>query len=332
MVLPVGALCVAGIWFFLEERKQASRPRFDVTGFALLALTLASFQLFLDRGQTNDWFSSREIVIEATVAALGLYLFVVHTATTDRPFLPVELLQDRNFVTACLIGFAVGLLFFSVLALLPPMTQTLLGYPVMTAGLVTAPRGISALLSMFVAGRLVGRVDTRFLIMAGLSMFALAFFGMSHFSLQMDYWSIVWTGFVQGLGTGLVFMPLTTLAFETLAPSLRGDGTGVNALVRSIGNSVGISIMEVMFFQNTQIVHARLAGGLSADNPVAAPMLANPETLGLLDGEVNRQASMVAYVDVFHMMFLMTLSAIPLVLLLKKPSDSIAAPQPAAAE
>jgi len=328
--LPVGALCLAGVSFFLQERRSATKMRFDVTGFALLALTLASFQLFLDRGQTKDWFSSREILAEAALAVLGLYMFVVHTLTSEKPFLPVELLRDRNFVTACLIGFAVGLLFFSVLALLPPMTQTLLGYPVMTAGLVTAPRGLSSLLSMFIAGRLVGRVDTRFLIMAGLSMFAIAFYGMSHFSLQMDSSAIVWTGFIQGFGTGLVFMPLTTLAFATLPPSLRGDGTGVNALTRSIGNSIGISLMELVFFQNSQVVHARLASGLTPESPVSGPMLANPDALGLVDGEVNRQALMVSYVDVFHMMFLMTLAAIPMVLLLKKPGDQIVRAEPAA--
>jgi DHA2 family multidrug resistance protein len=330
--LPVGALCLIGVSVFLEEKRLQARKSFDVTGFAILAVTLAAFQLFLDRGQSNDWLQSREILIEALVAGVGVYLFVVHTLTTDHPFLPIELIYDRNFVTACIISFAVGLLFFSVLALLPPMTQTLLGYPVMTAGLVTAPRGVASLVSMFVAGRLVGRVDTRFLIMSGLAMFAISFWGMSNFSLQMDSSAIVTTGFVQGLGTGLVFMPLTTLAFATLPPALRGDGTGVQALVRSLGNSIGISIMETVFFQNTQVVHERLASGLSPDSPVTGPLLADPATLGAVEGEVSRQAAMVSYVDVFHMMFVMTVVAVPMVLLLKKPSDQIIRPAAAPAE
>jgi DHA2 family multidrug resistance protein len=302
-------------------------------GFALLSLMLASFQLFLDRGQNNDWFHSTEIMIEAAVAGLALVLFAIHSATTDKPFLPVELLRDRNFVTATGLGLAVGLLVFSVMALLPGMTQTLLGYPVMTAGLIQAPRGVGSLVSMFFAGRLVGRVDTRFLIITGLLLFAISFFGMSHFSLQMGYFSMIWTGIVQGLGMGLIFLPMTTLAFATLAPNLRGDGTGVFTLIRNLGNAAGISIMQAVFVQNVSIVHARLTETLTPDNPIAAPMLNGQANMEALNGEVTRQASMVAYTDVFHAMFLATLAAIPLVLLLRKPADQIpASAEPLAAD
>jgi DHA2 family multidrug resistance protein len=294
---------------------------------------LAAFQICLDRGQNNDWFRSTETMIEAAVAGLALVLFGIHTFTTDKPFLPVELLKDRNFVTATGLGLAVGLLVFSVMALLPPMTQTLLGYPVMTAGLIQAPRGIGSLISMFFAGRLVGRVDTRFLIITGLLLFALSFFGMSHFDLQMDYFSMVWTGFVQGLGMGLVFLPMTTLAFATLPANLRGDGTGVFTLVRNLGNAAGISVMESMLVKQTQVVHARLTSNLTPDNPMAAPMLNGQANMAALNGQVTQQASMVAYIDVFHVMFLTTLAAIPLVLLLRKPSDQIGRPaEPMAAD
>jgi DHA2 family multidrug resistance protein len=331
--LPVGALCVVGIMTFIHEQKHEQKIPFDVMGFALLSTALAALQIFLDRGQSNDWFQSSEILIEATVAGLALFLFVVHTFTVRRPYLPVELLGDRNFVTATLLGLAVGLLVFSVLALLPPMLQTLLGYPVLTTGIVTAPRGIGSVISMFLAGRLVGRFDTRLIIIAGLGLFAVAFFGMSDFSPQMDASMIVWTGFVQGLGTGLVFMPMTTLAFATLDPSLRADGAGVSTLVRSLGNSAGISIMQAMYTRNVEVVHSRLVEPLRPDNPFArAPYLpgpfslTDPRGLAALNGAVNRQASMVAYIDVFHVMALATLAMIPLVLLLRKPTDQIADP------
>jgi MFS transporter, DHA2 family, multidrug resistance protein len=323
--LPVGVLCVLGVSTFLHEHKHPQKLRFDTMGFALLSIMLAAFQLFLDRGQNNDWFSSPEIVIEASVAGVALVLFAIHTFTVDRPFLPVELLRDRNFVTATVLAMAVGLLMFSVMALLPGMTQTLLGYPVMTAGLVQAPRGVGSLVSMFIAGRLVGRVDTRLLIMSGLGLFATSFFGMSHFSLQMDAFGMVWTGVVQGLGMGFIFLPMTTLAFATLAPQLRGDGTGVFTLIRNLGNAAGISIMEAVFVRNTQVVHARLTEPLTPDNPMARPGLTSQTAMAAMDGEVTRQASMVSYVDVFHLMFLATLAAIPLVLLLRKPADQIPA-------
>jgi DHA2 family multidrug resistance protein len=330
--LPVGVLCVLGVSTFLHENRRTSSLPFDAMGFALLSIMLAAFQLFLDRGQNNDWFSSREIVIEATVAVVGLILFAFHTATTERPFLPVELLRDRNFVTATGLGMAVGLVVFSVMALLPPMTQTLLGYPVMTAGFVQAPRGVGSLISMFFVGRMVGRVDTRLLIISGLSLFALSFWGMSHFNLQMDAFSMVWTGFAQGLGMGFIFLPMTTLAFATLPPHLRGDGTGVYTLIRNLGNAAGISIMEAVVVRNTQVVHARLTQVLTPDNPMAAPSLTTPMGLAGLDAEVNRQAAMVSYVDVFHLMFLTTLAAIPLVLLLRKPRDQFVSSEPMAAD
>ena len=332
--LPVGVMCLLGILTFIPDDRSAHKIPFDIMGFSLLSITLAAFQLFLDRGQNNDWFSSTETVIEASVTALALVLFVVHTATAERPFLPVALLRDRNFVTAAILGLAVGLLVFSVLALLPPMLETLLGYPVVTTGLVTAPRGIGSLISMFAVGRLVGRVDTRLIIMTGLTMFCLAFFGMSHFAIGMNSFAVVTTGFVQGLGTGLVFMPMTTLAFATLAPSLRADGTGVFTLVRNLGNSAGISIMQTLFTNNVQVVHSRLVERLTPDNPLARPpYLAPPFDLttsggvAALNGEVTRQASMVSYIDVFHLMFVTTLVMIPMVLLLKKPGDQI--PRPA---
>ncbi|MDR3510446.1 MAG: MDR family MFS transporter [Caulobacteraceae bacterium] len=328
--LPVGVLCLLGVMTFIPDDRSTLRLPFDVMGFALLSITLAAFQLFLDRGQNDDWFHSTEIVVEASVAAVALILFVIHTATAERPFLPVALLGDRNFVTATALGFAVGLLVFSVLALLPPMLETLLGYPVITTGLVTAPRGVGSLISMFFVGRLVGRVDTRLIIMTGLVMFAIAFFGMSRFSLQMSSSAIVTTGFIQGLGTGLVFMPMTTLAFATLSPALRADGTGVFTLVRNLGNSAGISIMQALFTTNVQVVHARLVERLRLDNPLARPPylpapfdLTTNSGIAALEGEVTRQASMVAYIDVFYLMFLTTVVMIPLVMLLEKPRDQI---------
>src|SRR5580704_13149441 len=271
--LPVGVFAAIGVWTFLHEEDRGHKVRFDVMGFALLSLMLGAFQLCLDRGQNNDWFQSPEIMVEAGLAALALVLFTVHTLTTEDPFVPLEMFKDRNFAAATVLGLAVGLLVFSVMALLPPMVQTLLGYPVMTAGMISAPRGIGSLISMALAGRLVGRVDARILITGGLLLFAASFLGMSTFNLQMDSWTIVWTGVVQGLGPGLVFTPMSVLAFATLAPQLRTHGTGVFTLVRNLGNSAGISIMEATFVRNSQIVHSRLSEGINPENPNAVAAL-----------------------------------------------------------
>ena len=178
---------------------------------------------------------------------------------------------------------------------------------------------------MAVAGQLVMRVDPRILITAGLSLFAVSFLGMSTFNLQMDSWTIVWTGVVQGMGTGLVFTPMSVIAFATLAPELRTSGTGVFTLVRNLGNSAGISIMEATFVRQSQVAHSSLAEHINPMNPNAMAALggaggmASPGALTGIDGQVNAQASMVSYVDVFHLMFLTTLASIPLVFPPRKP-------------
>jgi DHA2 family multidrug resistance protein len=328
--VPVGALCLLGLLSSMPPDRRDRKLPFDILGFSLLGIALASFQLFLDRGQSNDWFQSREVLIEAAVAAVSVVLFALHTVTVDRPFLPVELIADRNFVMATVLSLALGLVVFSMIALLPPMLETLLGYPVVSAGMVMAPRGVGSLTSMFLVGRLVGRVDNRVLIIGGLVMFAASFFGMSHFALNMGPSAVVLTGVVQGLGTGFVFTPISMLAFATLEPALRADGAGVFTLVRNLGNSAGISVMQAFYTRNVQVVHARLIERLTPDNPMArAPYLRAPYSLSnasgiaALNGEVTRQASMVAYIDVFHLMFLITLCVAPVVLLLS-PSDSTA--------
>jgi DHA2 family multidrug resistance protein len=339
--LPIGILCLVGVYTFLHDDHDLQKKRFDITGFALLSVLLASFQLFLDRGENNDWFHSTETQLEAAVAVVALTLFLIHSFLADKPFIPMELFKDRNFSAAAVLGVAVGLLVFSVLALLPPMIETLMGYPVITTGLVTAPRGIGSLVSMFFVGRLVGRVDTRLIILTGLSMFAIAFYQMSHFSLLMNAYLIATTGFIQGLGTGLVFMPMTTLAFATLAPSMRADGTGVFTLVRNLGNSAGISIMQAVFTSLNQKVHARLVQPLRPDNPLmsvpgsagggtgsALSSLNSAAGLAALNGQVARQAAMVAYVDVFHLMFITCLLMMPLLLLLKPANQVPSGPAP----
>ena len=325
--LPIGALCLMGVMGFIHDSGRPQRIRFDAMGFALLSIALGAFQLFLDRGQNNDWFNSVETQIEFTAALLAAFLFAVHTLTYERPFLPTALFRDRNFVTAALMSMVVGMLVFSVLALLPPLTETLLGYPVVTTGLVMAPRGLGGLVSMIMVGQLVNRLDARVLIATGFALFCVSFFMMSHFSLQMNAYAIALTGLIQGLGTGLVFMPMTILAFATLSPALRADGAGAFALVRNLGQSIGVSIMQALFVRNADVVHARLTEQVRPDNPLMrAPWLSapfslnNPAGLAALEGEVSRQAAMVAYIDVFRMMFVATAILIPMVMLLKKPT------------
>lgn len=327
--LPLGALAFAGVSSFIHDHKHEEKIPFDFMGFMLLSVAIGSFQLFLDRGDDRAWFESREIWIEASLAALALGLFVFHTATAERPFLPRAMLRDVNFITATAFGFFIGILLFSTLALLPPMMETLMGYPVVTTGLVTAPRGVGSLLSMFLVGQLIRRVDPRLIILTGLIISAGALYGMTRFSLQMDSALFIWTGLFQGVGIGLIFVPLTTLAFATLNPTLRADGAGVFTLVRNLGSSAGISIMQALHTSNTQIIHSGMVEHLRPDNPLArAPWLAapfsltNPAGVALLDGEVDRQASMIAYIDDFRLMLFVALALAPVLLLMRRPPRS----------
>jgi len=331
--LPIGALCVAGVLAFMPRDRPAHRRPLDLVGFGLLAVALAAFQLMLDRGQQNDWFASVETILEAATAACALWMFVVHTLMTRPSFLPVALMGDRNFVMATMVNLALGVLVFPVMAILPPMMETLMGYPVLTTGLVTAPRGIGSIVSMFVVGRIINRVDARVLIITGLGIFAISFESMSHFALNMDWRAFATTGFVQGLGTGLVFTPVTMLAFGTLNPKLRPDATGFFALLRNVGNSAGISIIQATFTRLVQTVHSRLAEGLSPENPIArAPELASPFGLATQSGmialndEATRQASMVAYVDVYYLLFGTCLVVMPLILFLRPPGSTPTGP------
>jgi len=323
--LPIGILAFLGVLFFISGDRLRAAKKFDFLGFGMLTLFIAAFQMVLDRGPSQDWFHSREIWTEAILAAVGLWVFVVHTMTTRNPFFDRALLRDRNFVTASVFGFFVGILLFSTMALLPPMMQTLMGYPVLTSGLVSMPRGIGSFAAMFLVGRLVGRVDIRLILFTGLSLSAISLWQMAHFDLSMTAWPLILSGLIQGLGTGLLFVPLSVLAFATLAPAHRPEASSVYTLVRNLGASVGISIMNALLVANIQTMHSSLAAGIDPSNAVVRanlPTMFDPSTaagITSLNGEITRQATMVAYVDDFRLMLVITLICIPMLLIMRKP-------------
>lgn len=334
--LPVGALALAGCLFYLPRSPRRSRP-FDLTGFALLAIAIGALQLMLDRGGEVDWFSATEIWIYLLITLSGLWMFGVHILNTDRPFLDPQMFADRNFATGLVFIFVVGIILLASLALLPPMLSRIFGYPVMTTGLVMAPRGVGTMISMILVGRLVRRVDPRLLVVAGLLLTALSLWEMTGFSPQMDAIPVIRSGIVQGLGLGLVFVPLSTIAFATLAPRHRADAASLFSLVRNIGSSIGISIMSAMLARNIQTSHADLAGAITPFNPAlqaASPLAAqgSPAALLQLDQLVNAQAAMVAYVDDFLLMMVITLAAIPLALILRRPAETPATAHAAVAD
>jgi MFS transporter, DHA2 family, multidrug resistance protein len=323
--VPVGILTVMGLLTFLRESDRRDVP-FDWFGFATLSVSIGALQLMLDRGEQLNWFGSTEILAEAVVAGTAFYLFLVHTFTAQRPFVNPRLFADRNFSAGLVFIFLVGIILLATLALLTPYLQNLMGYPVLTAGMVLAPRGMGTMLMMFIVGRLIGKIDSRLIIGAGLLVTAASLYEMSGFTPDVSAAAIVRTGFTQGLGFGLIFVPLSTVTFATLPPEWRTDATGLFSLMRNLGSSIGISIVVSLLASNTQVNHAEIAANLTPFNPALHEPAINQywnawTAVGQtsLNAVVNVQAQIVAYADDYRLMMFLTLAALPTLLLMRRP-------------
>jgi DHA2 family multidrug resistance protein len=298
--------------------------RFDMFGFAALSLAIGALQMLLDRGQENDWFSSTETWIEFLIFIIASAFFAVHTAFTpaSRSFFDYRLLKNRNYVTGLVFIFIVGAVLYATRALTPPMLQSLMDNPVALVGLVTAPSGAGTMLAMLVVGRMVGKVDLRALLLGGFAIVALSLWQMTGYTLVLSQSDIVWPGVIQGIGLGLVFVPLSAATFATLEPTMLSQGTAIYSLIRNIGSSIGISLVQTLLVRNTAIAHSSLVQTINTAG--AAGALSNPaydvartSGLALLNTEVTRQATMIAYVDDFKLMLILTLAVIPLLWLIK---------------
>ena len=320
--VPIGALSFVGLSFFMPE-SPTKRSSFDFFGFATLSIAILALQLVLDRGQLKDWFSSTEIWAELTCAVMGAYLFAVHSATAREPFIDLRMFKDRNFFIGNLFILMIGLLLFGPLALLPSLLQDLLNYPVLTAGLLTASRGVGTLASAMLIKRLLELFDARAVIAVGFFATGIAFWEMSGFSLQMHQNPVFWTGLLQGFGLGLLFVPLVTLAYGTLPRRFLNEAASAFSLLRNLGSGSGIAAMQVLFTRNTQVMHARLSEHVT---PYAAqlhdmPNLASTAGLVAMNSRVTQQATMMAYNNVFRFMFVVSIVCVPFVLLFRKPGS-----------
>lgn len=331
--LPFGLLAWFGLAAFVRETPVDRTRRFDLLGFALLSLGLGALQMMLDRGESLDWFASPEVVCEGLLAGLALYLFVAHICTCEQPFIEPGLFRDRNFSVGLLFIFMIGMILLATMALLPPFMQNLMGYPVLDVGQLLAPRGVGTMLAMMAVGRLAGRVDVRRLIFLGLALTSLSLWEMTGFTAEVSGWDIVRSGFVQGLGLGLIFVPLSTLTFATLAPRYRTEGTALFSLMRNIGSSIGIAVVIGYLAQRTQANHAAFADYLTPFSlafrqagEAGVYDLGTAQGLAALNGEVTRQALTLAYLQDFRLMMFITLATVPLLLLLRAPPPGASSP------
>ena len=327
--LPVGALALWGVVRYLPENKPKTE-RLDLFGFVTLSVAIGMLQMFLDRGEQLDWFNSAEICVEAALSAIAFAFFIAHTWTTDGiSFFNRALLKDRNFVTGLLFAFIVGTILYGTMALLPSFLQGLMDYPIVYTGIVTAPRGIGTMLAMMVVGRIAQKVDVRLIMATGFSLTAFSLWQMTRLTLEMDSTLVIVSGFIQGLGVGFTFVPLSTATFATLAPGLRNDGTPIYSLLRNIGASVGISVVTMLLAEHAVTAHVRLVENMGVGNAVAGGL---PQALGgssfgglaAMNAELTRQATLIAYLGDFKMMMVMALVSIPLLLLIRRPPRALA--------
>ncbi len=324
--LPIGALAFWGIYRYIERVPGPRQIVFDLRGFVSLSLAVAALQLMLDRGQENDWFESVETWAEFITMAVNMTYFVIHTlkARQGQSFFEYRLLKNMNYVMGLIFIFIVGLVLFATRSLTPSMLQGLLSYSALQAGWVLAPSGLGTMVAMLVVGKLVGKFDVRYILVLGFALTAYSLFQMSGYSLEIAEKEIIWPGFVQGVGLGLIFVPLSTATFATLTPELRAEGTAIYSLVRNLGSSIGIALVQTLLIRNTQAMHATLVQNITPDklNPASATLgpgfdLSTLAGLATVSQEIERQATMVGYVDDFWMMFILTLVILPLVLLIK---------------
>jgi DHA2 family multidrug resistance protein len=284
----------------------------------------------LDRGQNQDWFGSWEIITEGLIAVGALWLAVIHLSTAKKPLFDRHLFKNRNLVMGMFFMIVIGISTMAPMALLPSMLQQLFGYSVVQTGMMMAPRGIGVLVTMAIGPMLMRRIDTRMVIAAGLLVFAYSLRMMAGWSLEIDSWFVVSSGFIQGLGMGLVFMPLNALAFATLDQRYRTDGSSLLNLMRSIGQSAGISMVTVFLARNIQQSHSDLAQHITEKTLPGINLsqldqfgVGSDAIMGMVDGMINKQAAMVAYIDDFYLMAWITVLVMPLLLLIQKPRGKV---------
>lgn len=320
--MPMAAFIFLTMALCLHEKKAPQKPVLDFFGLATFSLGIAGLQMLLDRGERMEWFASTEIWVEATLSVLGFYLFIVHVLTRREHFLPKSLFRDRNFVLSTIVFFAFGFVLLPTLALTSPMLEELLRYPADTAGYITIPRGAALIGALLLTWRAPKRTDNRWLIVIGMGLVVYGNWRMLGYSPLMDWWPVVVAGALQGAGLGLMMPALSREAFSTLDPAFRAEGTVLFNLSRLYGSTIGVAVVQIYFYTNTQSVHLALARHVSPYGPAAHA--SGPLTLpalALTNEMVTGQAALIAVIGQFKLLMIVMLVVSPLVLLLRKRKD-----------
>ena len=323
MIVPMGMASFLGCWVFVADGVRAARIRLDWTGFLALSVAIACFQLLLDRGERNGWLESTEIILEIGLAALCFYIFIVHTFTAYKPFLNPRLFLDRNFVIGMALTLVFGLLNFTPMTLLPGLLQNLRGYPDGIIGLLLGARGAGTLLGFCVLF-FGNKYDPRIWLVSGFGLQGISGWMMSQFDINVTTWDVAVAGFVQGLGTGFLWVPLTLVTFNTLSPKLFPEGSSIFHLLRNIGSSVHISISVALVIHSAKINYGHLTEAVTPyakawqiPSTAGAWNTSSLQSLAQISGEAQRQALMIGYINAFHFYTLTALAALPLIMMVR---------------
>ena len=333
--VPVGILAALMANSFVEDPpyiKNQRSSRIDYIGFGLMAVGLAALQIVFDKGQEDDWFSSSFIIRATLIAAVALTTFIIWELRSKEPIVNLRVLANRNFAVGTALIAAMGMVLYGTVALLPLFLQTLLGYPALESGLAVSPRGIGAVVSMIIVGRLVGKIDGRFLIMFGFGLVGFSTYLLADINLQISVSSIVWPQILSGLAIGFVFVPLTVMATGTLTNEQLGNATGIFNLMRNIGGSFGIAAVTTMLARGAQVNQAAMVHRLTPYDPAFQQRLhgltetfaagnsitASQKAYGAIYQTLVGQATLLAYIDNFRLLAFLCLVCVPAALLFKK--------------
>jgi DHA2 family multidrug resistance protein len=320
--VPFGILAFVMVYLALEPDAGGRERSFDFLGFGALVLATGAIQLMADRGPGQDWFDSREIWLYAILAIGSVYVFVMQTLTSDQPFFHRDLYADRNFITTSLFGFFMSAMLFGTSALLPTFMQNLLGYSAFQSGVTSMYRGFGSICVFAVTPLLMRRLGPRPTMGIGVAIAFLSLWQMAHFDLMMTARPIQLAGFIQGMGMGMMFGPLTVLGFATLKSEHRTEAAVLGGMIRTMGSSLGVALLQASLISQTATAHERLAAGVIPSDPVirwSLPQVFDGAS-GALEGfnaEVSRQGAMIGYDTVFAWMALISLVLVPLILILR---------------
>ncbi|HZV35082.1 MAG TPA: DHA2 family efflux MFS transporter permease subunit [Verrucomicrobiae bacterium] len=334
--IPVGMVALALMQRFLHDPewiRDARPPRLDVIGFSFMSLWLGAQEVLLDKGQEDDWFGSRFIVWMAVLAVIGFVVFIVRETRINKPFVNLRVLKNYNFSLGMILMFFAGITLYGLTAILPLYLQSLMGYTALLSGETMIPRGLGALVAMPLAGRLVGKVQGRYLVAGGFLMFGLSSYALTQITLDISQWLLFWPLFFSGVSIAFLFVPLNTVALGSLKPEEIGNGSGIFNLMRNVGGSVGISMVTTLAARSAQVHQTFLAGHMTPyDAAYQAKLYATTSALaansgafeghrqafGALYHTLLTQANLLAYLDNFRWFALLCVFCVAGALLMKK--------------